>query len=114
MSATLAAALAVCQAGDEIVSMMDVYGGTSKLFELVFARLGIKARMVPFKDVPKIEKYCNKKTKMMFLETPTNPTLRCVDLAELSKVGQPFWCNGRRRNTFATPILQQRWSWDAM
>ena len=107
MSATLAAALAVCQAGDEIVSMMDVYGGTSKLFEVVFARLGIKARMVPFKDVPKIEKYCNKKTKMMFLETPTNPTLRCVDLAELAKVGHRFGATVVVDNTFATPVLQQ-------
>ena len=41
MSAILAGALAVCQAGDEIVSMMDIYGGTAKLFEVVFARLGI-------------------------------------------------------------------------
>jgi cystathionine beta-lyase/cystathionine gamma-synthase len=107
MSATLAAALAVCEAGDEIVSMMDVYGGTSKLFEVVFARLGIKARMVPFKDIPKVEKYCGKKTKMMFLETPTNPTLRCVDLVWLAKVGHRFGATVVVDNTFATPVLQR-------
>jgi len=71
--------------------------------------------MVPFKDVPKIEKYCNKKTKMMFLETPTNPTLRCVDLAELAKVGHRF---GRDRGSSTIPLPRRccssRLNWDAM
>jgi cystathionine beta-lyase/cystathionine gamma-synthase len=107
MSAILAATLAVCQSGDEIVSMMDVYGGTSKLFEVVFARLGLKVTMVPFAEMPSITSYCTKKTKLLFLETPTNPTLRCVDLAKLAKVGKRCGATVVVDNTFATPILQK-------
>jgi cystathionine beta-lyase/cystathionine gamma-synthase len=107
MSAILAASLAVCQTGDEIVSMMDVYGGTSKLFEVVFGRLGIKVKMVPFAELQKIATYCTKKTKMLFLETPTNPTLRCVDLAKIAKEGKRCGATVVVDNTFATPILQR-------
>ena len=107
MSAILAGTLAVCQAGDEIVSMMDIYGGTAKLFEVVLARLGIKTKMVPFGDIPRIASYCNKKTKLLFLETPTNPTLRCVDLEKMAEVGRQCGATVMVDNTFATPILQK-------
>src|SRR5579863_3253852 len=79
MAAILAGALATCQAGDEIVSMLDVYGGTLKLFNDVLGKLGIKTKWVPFAQINDLAKFCSKKTKLIFLETPTNPTLRCVD-----------------------------------
>jgi cystathionine beta-lyase/cystathionine gamma-synthase len=107
MAAELIAVLAACQAGDEIVSMLDVYGGTVKLFEQVLPRCGIKTRFIPYHDINNAARYFSRKTRMLFLESPTNPTLRCVDLRALCELG------GRRRvcvvvdNTFATPVLQK-------
>ena len=107
MSAEMCTALAVCRAGDEIVSMLDIYGGTIKLFEQVLPRCGIKTRFVPFHELDRIERYISKRTRMMFLETPTNPTLRCCDIAALAKVGKRHKLCVVVDNTFATPVLQK-------
>ena len=107
MAAETVAALVVCQAGDEIVSMLDVYGGTVKLFEQVLARCGIKTRFIPYHDIANAHRYFSRKTKMLFLETPTNPTLRCVDLAALAALGRKQSTCVVVDNTFATPVLQK-------
>ncbi len=107
MAATFCAALAALKAGDEIVSMLDIYGGTLKLFENVLTRYGITTHFVSFHDLPNIERYCNERTRMMFLESPTNPTLRCVDLAQLAEIGHRYDAAVVVDNTFATPILQK-------
>ena len=69
---TASVMLATCQAGDEIVSMQDVYGGTIKLFGDVLGKLGIKTTWVTFAGTADIGKYCSKKTKLVFIETPTH------------------------------------------
>jgi cystathionine beta-lyase/cystathionine gamma-synthase len=107
MAAELIAVLAACQAGDEIVSMLDVYGGTVRLFEQVLPRCGIKVRFVPYHDINDAERYFSRKTRMLFLESPTNPTLRCVDLAALCKLGRNRKVCVVVDNTFATPVLQK-------
>jgi len=107
MSAEMCALLAVCEAGDEVVSMMDIYGGTIKLFENVLPRCGIKTRLVPFGDLGRMEKYFSKKTRMLFLETPTNPTLRCADIESLAEIGRRNNACVVVDNTFATPVLQK-------
>ncbi|HYV74007.1 MAG TPA: aminotransferase class I/II-fold pyridoxal phosphate-dependent enzyme [Candidatus Binatia bacterium] len=107
MSAETIAALAVCQAGDEIVSMLDIYGGTVKLFEDVLARCGITTRFIPYHDLEKAERYFTAKTRMLFLETPTNPTLRCADIAALSAIAHRHKACVVVDNTFATPVLQK-------
>ncbi len=107
MAAELCAVLAVCKAGDEIVSMLDVYGGTLALFEKVFAKFGVKTRFVPYPDMDRIERYFNKRTRMFFIETPTNPTLRCVDIAKLASTAKARGIVVVVDNTFATPILQK-------
>jgi len=107
MSAEMIAALAACRAGDEIVSMLDIYGGTVKLFEDVLARCGITTRFIPYRDLGKAERYFTPKTRMLFLETPTNPTLRCADIASLSAVAHRYKACVVVDNTFATPILQK-------
>lgn len=107
MAAEMVAALGVCRAGDEIVSMLDIYGGTIKLFDNVLSRCGMKTRFVPYPDIARIERYFTAKTKMLFLETPTNPTLRCVDIAELSRLAHKRKICVVVDNTFATPILQK-------
>src|ERR1700690_2263891 len=65
MAAELIAALAACQAGDEIVSMLDVYGGTVKLFEQILPRCGIKTRFIPFHDIHNAERYFSRKTRLL-------------------------------------------------
>jgi cystathionine beta-lyase/cystathionine gamma-synthase len=107
MSAEMAIALAVCKGGDEIVSMLDIYGGTGKLFREVLTRCGITTKFVPFGDLAKISKYFTRKTKMLFIETPTNPTLRCVDIDALAKEAHRRGITVVVDNTFATPILQK-------
>jgi cystathionine beta-lyase/cystathionine gamma-synthase len=107
MSAILIAALATCQTGDEIVSMLDIYGGTVKLFEDVLGRCGIKSRFIPHHDLGKAARYFSRKTRMLFLETPTNPTLRCADIAALSEIAHRNQAAVVVDNTFATPVLQK-------
>ncbi len=107
MAAELATILAVCESGDEIISMLDLYGGTTKLFQAVLARLGIRARLVPFHELGNIEKCFTPRTRMLFLETPTNPTLRCVDIRALAEIGHRHQACVVVDNTFATPLLQK-------
>ena len=107
MSAELIAALATCQAGDEIASMLDIYGGTVKLFEDVLARCGIKTQFIPYHDLKNAGRYFTGKTRMLFLETPTNPTLRCADIAALSAIAHRHKVCVVVDNTFATPVLQK-------
>jgi cystathionine beta-lyase/cystathionine gamma-synthase len=107
MAAELVAILAVCSAGDEIVSMLDVYGGTLRLFESVLARLGIKTRFVPYRELGRVSRYLSNRTRMLFLESPTNPTLRCVDIPKLTKEAHKHGACVVVDNTFATPILQK-------
>lgn len=107
MGATLAVVLALCGAGDEIVSMLDIYGGTLKLFEQVLPRLGIHTRLIPFHELSRIERYFTRQTKLLFLESPTNPTLRCVDIAGLAEAARRRNICVVADNTFATPILQK-------
>ena len=107
MAAQLVAVLAACKAGDEIVSMLDIYGGTTKQFEQVLTRCGITTRFIPYHEIDQAERYFTAKTRLLFLETPTNPTLRCVDLQKLSVLGRKRKACVLVDNTFATPILQK-------
>jgi len=106
-AATMSAVLSVCGAGDEVVSMLDVYGGTIKLLDDEFRRFGLKIHYVPYRDLERIERYFTRKTKLLFLETPTNPTLRCVDLERLCGLARKRGITSLVDNTFATPILQK-------
>jgi len=107
LAAEFAAALAVCKAGDEIVCMMDVYGGTAKLFGHLLKRCGIATRFVPFDGLAQIEQHLSRRTRMLFLETPANPTLRCVDIAEIARRAHRRKIAVVVDNTFATPLLQK-------
>lgn len=107
MAAEMCIVLALCKAGDEIVTMLDIYGGTIKLFQEILPRCGIKAHFVPYGELDRIDRYFNKRTRMLFIETPTNPTLRCVDIRKLSAIGRKHRATVVVDNTFATPILQK-------
>jgi len=107
LAAELAVALTLCKAGDEIVSMLDIYGGTRKLFSSLLGRCGITTRFVPFAELHNIDACFTPRTRMLFLETPTNPTLRCADVAALSARAHRRKIPVVVDNTFATPILQK-------
>jgi cystathionine beta-lyase/cystathionine gamma-synthase len=107
MSAEMAIALSVCKAGDEIVSMLDIYGGTRNLFVDVLSKCGITSKFVPFGDLSKISRHFSRKTKMVFIETPTNPTLRCVSIEAIAAEAHKRGITVVVDNTFATPILQK-------
>ena len=107
MSAIMSTVLGVCKAGDEIVSMLDIYGGTLRLFGDVLPRCGIKTRLVEFDQLDRIARQFTSKTKMLFLETPTNPTLRCVHIGTLAAEAHKRGICVVVDNTFATPILQK-------
>jgi methionine-gamma-lyase len=107
MAAFLCAVLACCQAGDEIIAPLDIYGGTLKLMESVLARCGIKTRFVPFHDLGRIERYISRHTRMMLVETPTNPIVRCIDLRVMVAIAKKHKLTTLVDNTFATPILQR-------
>ncbi len=107
MAAETIVMLTLLRAGDEIVSILDVYGGTTKLFEQILSKFGVRTHFVPFHDLGRIERYFTRATKVLFLETPTNPTLRCADVAELARKARKRSITVVVDNTFATPILQK-------
>jgi cystathionine beta-lyase/cystathionine gamma-synthase len=106
-AATLCALLAVCRSGDEVLSMLDLYGGTLKLFDDGLKRMGISSRTVPYGELGDLERHINARTRVLFLETPTNPTLRCVDLEGLAAKAHQRGLVAVVDNTFATPVLQK-------
>src|SRR5579883_3226507 len=107
MAAGFCSFVALCGSGEEIVSMLDVYGGTIKLFSRIFPRLGIAVKSVPYRDLPNLESYYTDRTKLLLLESPTNPTLRSVDIKAMTEAAHKRGIRVVVDNTFATPILQK-------
>ncbi len=93
--------------GDEIISANDLYGGTYRLFTKVFEPYGIKFHFVSMKDKDSIESVVNKNTKMIWLETPTNPMISIIDLKMVAEVAKKHKLIYAVDNTFATPYLQR-------
>jgi cystathionine beta-lyase len=92
--------------GDEVISTNDLYGGTYRIFTKVFERYGIKFHFISMDDPTSIEAYINKNTKLIWAETPTNPMMNIVDVAEIGKVAKKHNVLFAVDNTFATPFLQ--------
>ena len=92
--------------GDEIISTNDLYGGTYRLFTKIFENYGIKFHFINMKDLDSIPNLINKKTKMIWAETPTNPMLNIVDIKSLSSISKKYNLIFVVDNTFATPFLQ--------
>src|SRR3989344_6749330 len=77
--------LFLLQKGDHIISIDDVYGGTRRLFTRVFEQFGLDFTFVDFSNGEQLKKYIKKNTKMIWLESPTNPTLKIVDIKSVTK-----------------------------
>jgi cystathionine beta-lyase len=94
------------QPGDEVVSTNDLYGGTYRLFTKIFANYGIKFHFVDMSDEAAVRAVMNAKTKMVWVETPTNPLLRIIDIELMIQIGHEYNSIVVVDNTFASPYLQ--------
>jgi cystathionine beta-lyase/cystathionine gamma-synthase len=92
--------------GDEVIAGNDMYGGTYRLFTKVFEKFGIKFHYVDMLDVKNIEAKINNNTKLIWLETPTNPLLNIVDIAAVTNLAKTKRILVCVDNTFASPYLQ--------
>ncbi len=93
--------------GDEVISTNDLYGGSYRLFRQVFEKFGITFHFMGMQSVDAIEAKINDKTKLIWVETPTNPMMNVIDIASISEVSKKHGLLLAVDNTFATPYLQQ-------
>jgi methionine-gamma-lyase len=109
MAAVTTLFLSNLKAGDKILSHYSLYGGSQEMMDKVLPGLGIEAVIVDLRDLNKAEEAlkANPQIKMMYLETPANPTIQCVDIEELTTLAKKFGKIVACDNTFATPYLQQ-------
>jgi len=105
-AAISSALLALLHAGDEVIATRQLYGGSYKLLRDIFPQLNIGVRLVDA-DLAGIEKLAGPRTKVLYVETPTNPTLRLVDLQKAAAFAQEWGLVAIIDNTFASPVLQK-------
>ncbi len=108
-SSGLAATNAILQtlnSGDEIISTNDLYGGTFRLFTKIFGRFGVKSHFVGMDSLDTIESHRNKNTKLIWVETPTNPMLNIIDIKAVCDYAKQHGIKVCVDNTFASPYLQ--------
>lgn len=104
--AAISTLLQTLNPGDEVISTNDLYGGTYRLFTKVYEKFGIKTHFVGMSEAKNVEKYINDNTKLIWIETPTNPMLNVVDIAEVCAIAKKHGVKTCVDNTFATPFLQ--------
>lgn len=100
------AIMRLLQPGDEVIASNDLYGGTYRLFTRVWASYGIKFHFVPMQDAALVEQCVNANTRLIWVETPTNPMLNIVDIAAMSDIATRHQLKLAVDNTFASPYLQ--------
>lgn len=106
----LAAATAVLHtlsAGDHVIASQDIYGGCYRLFTKIFARLGVAFSLVDTTDPANIEQAVTERTKLLWLETPSNPLLKITDLRACAAIARAHGIVTLVDNTFATPVFQR-------
>ncbi|MBP8822613.1 MAG: cystathionine gamma-synthase [Flavobacteriales bacterium] len=104
--ASIDAVVKLLKPGDEVVCTNDLYGGTYRLFTKIFEPFGIKFNFVDMADPATVAAAITPKTRLVWVETPTNPTLRIVDIAAIAKLTQGKGILLAVDNTFASPYLQ--------
>lgn len=92
--------------GDEVIVSSDLYGGTYRIFTKIFERYGIKFHFIDMQDAQHIRTYLNAHTKMIWIETPTNPLMKVIDIAACAQIAQEHNLLLSVDNTFASPYLQ--------
>jgi O-succinylhomoserine sulfhydrylase len=107
MSAILATCMALLQSGDHLVCSSSVFGSTVSLFDKILPRFGIATSFVPLSDVAAWEAAIRPNTRMLFVETPSNPLMELGDIRQLADLAQAHGCLLVVDNCFCTPVLQR-------
>ncbi len=114
MAAVTTMLLGNMKAGQKIITHHSLYGGTHELIEKILPGLGIEAIIVDFHNINRVEDAlkADGNIALMYLETPANPTLQCIDLEALATLGKSYGLTVCADNTFATPYLQQPFKYE--
>jgi cystathionine beta-lyase/cystathionine gamma-synthase len=99
--------LLTLRSGDHVLASDDVYGGTFRIFDKVMKDFGIEATFIDMTDLGRVKKEMRKNTKLVWVETPSNPMLKIIDIAGLAEIARAGGAGLCVDNTFATPILQR-------
>ena len=105
--AAIDAVMKLLKPGDEVVSTNDLYGGTYRLFTKIYENFGIKFHFIGMHNANNIESYVNDNTKLLWVETPTNPMMNIIDIKATANIAKKHNILLAVDNTFATPYLQQ-------
>ena len=105
--AAIDAVIKLLKSGDEVISTNDLYGGTYRLFTEIFEGFGIKFHFIGMQQADTIADHINENTKLIWVETPTNPMMNIIDIKAVSAVAKKHKVLLAVDNTFATPYLQQ-------
>jgi len=100
------AVMKLLRPGDEVITGDDLYGGSYRMFTKIFANYGIKFHFIDLTKAENISKYVNSNTKLLWVETPTNPTMQIVDIAACAAIAKQNKILFAVDNTFASPFLQ--------
>ena len=100
------AVIKLMKPGDEVITGDDIYGGSYRMFSKIYEPFGIKFHYIDLYDASNIEKYINSNTKLIWAETPTNPTLKIVDIEAVATLAKKHNLILAIDNTFASPYLQ--------
>ncbi|HBW86594.1 MAG TPA: cystathionine gamma-synthase [Crocinitomicaceae bacterium] len=92
--------------GDEVISTNDLYGGSYRIFKTIFEKYGIVFHFVDMQDSSNVKSFVNSNTRLIWVETPTNPMMNIVDIESMSKIAKSAGALLAVDNTFATPYLQ--------
>ena len=107
MGAVCTTYLALLESGAHMVSTASVYGPSRGLMEKDFSRFGVQSSYVDTSDVTQVEKAIRPNTKVVYVETPSNPTMQVTDIAKVAAIAHAHGCLVVVDNTFASPYLQR-------
>lgn len=105
--AAIDAVIKLLEPGDEVISTNDLYGGSYRLFTSIFKKFGIKFHFVGMENASNIENFINENTKLIWVETPTNPMMNIIDIKATAGIAKTHNILLAVDNTFATPYLQR-------
>ena len=105
--AAIDAVVKLLESGDEILAVDDIYGGAFRLFTHIYQKFGISIKYVDASDAANVAEAISPKTKLIWLESPTNPTLKISDISEIAKIAKANNCLLCVDNTFASPASQK-------
>src|SRR4051812_12655319 len=105
--AAIDAVVKLLKSGDEILAVDDIYGGAFRLFKQIYEKFGITVNYVDSTNVENVFNAVTPKTKLIWIETPTNPTLKISDISAISKIARASGCWLCVDNTFVSPALQK-------